>query len=111
MLEEHNAEAKLVRAEVFQHFKNASSGRMSSPGLLIPAGILQTLVQTYKIAQEMEARSVGWSYKEGAPFKALRESAQGEDKPQELMVRVMTEDEEEAVRKAAEEAVMREFSS
>lgn len=101
MLETHAGQGQIGQLEVMRHFKRAAEIRKANPDYEIPAAQIATLLQALKMAEDMEARARGWSYKEGKPFR-LDDDEESTDLP-ELTVRVLNEQEEDALRKRAED--------
>jgi hypothetical protein len=101
MLETHAGQGQIGQMEIMLHFKQAAENRKSNPDFKIPAAQVATLLQALKMAEDMEARARGWSYKEGKPFR-LDDDDESQDLP-ELTVRVLTDEEEAAMRERAED--------
>ena len=101
MLDQHQNESAALRAEVLLHLGAAAKARQNNPAHVIPPTQLATITQTLKTAQEMQARALGFNYRDGKPFRDEDEDDQ-ENRPTELVVRRMTEDEEAALRAAGD---------
>jgi hypothetical protein len=67
---------------------------------------LATLTVVFKEAQGMEARSLGFNYKEGRPFKT--DDEEQAEKPTVLEIREMTPEQAAQIREAAEKRARRD---
>lgn len=109
MLESHAKQGQVGQLEVMRHFRQAADIRKVDPDYNIPAAQIATLLQALKMAEDMEARARGWSYKEGKPFKL--DDKEGDENVPELTVRVLSEAEEQEMRDKAEEEISGENES
>lgn len=96
MLEQHSQQSQIAISEVLQHFRKSADIRKTDPNYTMPPQTLAAVVQTLKTAQEMQARSTGWNYKEGRPFRPDTETEQ--NRVQKLEVGVLSPAEEDSIR-------------
>lgn len=96
MLQQHLGVARMMQVEVIQHIKKLADERKTDKSRVLPVNQLATLATTLKTLQDLEARSLGWNYKDGRPFGVDDDDA--EEELPVLTVRVMTEEEEQEIR-------------
>jgi hypothetical protein len=102
MLNLHRGQSEMVLAEAMFYFRKSAETRKLDPMHTIPAVQLATLTQVIKDGQSMQARALGFNYKEGRPFRGDDEDEA--QKPTVLEIRDMTDDQVAEARAKAERA-------
>lgn len=88
MLDRHHQQAMSLEMEHIQHLRVAEQNRRSDPNYVIPAALLRQLTASFAQAQELSARSLGWDYRSGKPFKS--DDADGTENLESFDINIMT---------------------
>lgn len=101
MLENHRKLSVALISECVVHLAKAKKRRESDPEYSIAPAALATLTTTMERAMAMEAKAVGWNYREGRPFTP-DDNEDEESQVESMRVEVMTQEDVEAIQKAHE---------
>lgn len=102
MLEMHVKQSQAIQMEAMVHFQKAQEERKKDKTYTMAPNTLATLTASIDRSQVMNARALGWDYKEGKPFRPEDDEDEQKRVP-DLRVRRMSEVEEEKLRGATED--------
>ena len=100
MLDQHVQQSQVVINEALLHFRKASEIRKHDPAYVMPPQAFGQVSLTLKMGQEMQARAMGWSYKEGRPYRP--DDNENDKGLQKLEVGVLSPAEESEIRASLE---------
>lgn len=97
-------QARLIAREANLILRFTQQQRTTDPSRSMNAKTLRTVATTLSLAQEMEARAIGFDIFRGLPFSHIEPDVTETPQQNTVIIREYTEDEIEKVRRDAEEA-------